>query len=102
MNQITAYIDGSNVSRYNLNLSFLFKLLNFTRFEILKVYGSSENRGRSLREGVGGRLLTQKNQRTQASNNLLPSNPNECSNPAQDKFCFRAGDLRVNEQVKLK
>jgi peroxidase len=48
-------------------------------------------------EGVGGRLLIQKNQKSQ----LLPSNPNECSSEAQDKFCFRAGDLRVNEQVEL-
>jgi peroxidase len=32
---------------------------------------------------------------------LLPANPNECSSESQDKLCFRAGDLRVNEQVKL-
>lgn len=61
----------------------------------LQVYGSSDNRARSLREGVGGRLLVQTNQRTE----LLPANSNECSNAAQDRFCFRAGDLRVNGNI---
>jgi peroxidase len=73
MNQITAYIDGSNI------------------------YGSSEKRARSLRTGVGGKLITQKNRGT----DLLPSNPNECSDPDTPRTCFRAGDLRVNEQIEL-
>lgn len=47
---------------------------------------------------MGGRLLTQKN----PGSDLLPANPNECSSAtAPTRHCFRAGDLRVNEQVEL-
>lgn len=73
MNQITHFLDGS------------------------QIYGSTERRARSLREGVGGRLLIQSHK----GKDLMPANPNECSDTSQEKFCFRAGDLRVNEQVQL-
>ncbi|CAL8130640.1 unnamed protein product [Orchesella dallaii] len=62
-----------------------------------QIYGSTERRAVSLREGEGGRLLVQNNN----GRELMPANPNECSDPNQEKFCFRAGDLRVNEQVHL-
>lgn len=61
------------------------------------IYGSTERRARSLREGQGGRLLIQNFK----GRELMPANPNECSDTNQEKFCFRAGDLRVNEQVQL-
>ncbi|ODM94915.1 Chorion peroxidase [Orchesella cincta] len=61
------------------------------------IYGSTERRATSLREGVGGRLLVQ----TNGGREHMPANPNECSDANQEKFCFRAGDLRVNEQVHL-
>ena len=73
MSQITAYIDGSNV------------------------YGSGDQKAASLREGKGGRLLAQKNH----GKDLLPANPGECSDSTKQRFCFRAGDLRVNEQIDL-
>ncbi len=73
MSQITAFIDGSNV------------------------YGSSDTKAASLREGKGGRLLVQKSR----GKDLLPANPAECSDAQKQRFCFRAGDLRVNEQIEL-
>ena len=76
MNQITAWLDGSNV------------------------YGSSDARAKSLREFVNGRLAVQ-NTRSTRGRDMLPANPGECSDPQRQRFCFRAGDTRVNEQVEL-
>lgn len=73
MNQITGWLDGSNL------------------------YGSNENAQRFLREGIGGRLRVQAVGRRQ----MLPANPSECSDPQGERSCFTAGDGRVNEQVEL-
>lgn len=73
MNQITHFLDCSHI------------------------YGSTERRARSLRAGSGGLLLVQ----SFNGRELMPANPNECSDQSQEKSCFRAGDLRVNEQVQL-
>lgn len=63
MNQITGYLDGSNI------------------------YGSGEGAQRSLREFRGGRLRIQNIQGKQ----MLPPNPNECRSADQRFSCFLAG-----------
>ena len=73
MNQITGYLDGSNI------------------------YGSSESKQRELREGQGGRLRVQKVR----GRSLLPENRGECTDDNDELACFKAGDTRVNEQVEL-
>lgn len=72
INQITAFIDASNV------------------------YGSDEERAAALRTNDGtGRLRT-------SSGNLLPFNTRELPNaPDSDPSYFLAGDVRANEQVGL-
>ncbi|XP_059475444.1 peroxidase-like isoform X2 [Neocloeon triangulifer] len=72
MNQITGYIDGSNV------------------------YGSNQDQQDALRLFQGGFLRAQQ---TRRSTLLLPDNRNECSSGGLS--CFRAGDGRVNEQPQL-
>ena len=71
MNQITGFLDGSNI------------------------YGSSLDRQRELREFQGGRLRAQNFRGRQ----LLPENRGECTDDADELACFKAGDTRVNEQV---
>ena len=66
MNQITSFLDASNV------------------------YGSSDSRAQSLRQGSGGLLAVQNVDRKQ----MLPANPGECSDTQNRRFCFRAGDVR--------
>ncbi len=82
INQITSFIDGSNV------------------------YGSDAQRAMNLRAGVGGRLLTQ----TGPDGDLLPFNSagfiggfEENANDlgADPSTLFVAGDVRANEQVGL-
>jgi peroxidase len=63
MNQITGYLDGSNV------------------------YGSNERSQRSLREFRGGRLKVQNVRGRQ----LLPANPTECTDDNDVLACFEAG-----------
>lgn len=62
MNQVTGYLDGSNI------------------------YGSNDRAQRELREFRGGRLRIQNVQGRQ----LLPNNENECSNQI-GQACFKAG-----------
>jgi len=72
MNQITAYIDASNV------------------------YGSSAAEERRLRSGQGGRL------HSTADALLPPTaDDGHCRRPAPRRHCFAAGDTRVNEQPNL-
>ncbi|XP_047106003.1 peroxidase-like [Schistocerca piceifrons] len=73
MNQITGYLDGSNI------------------------YGSSDDAQRELREFRGGRLRIQ-NFRGKA---MLPENRDECTDDFDQLACFKAGDSRVNEQIDL-
>ncbi|CAB0019328.1 unnamed protein product [Nesidiocoris tenuis] len=73
MNQITGYLDCSNV------------------------YGSNVNSANRLRLFRGGQLRTQ-NVRGRA---YLPDNPGECTDQTNTLACFTAGDGRVNEQVNL-
>jgi len=73
INQITAWIDGSNV------------------------YGSDDDEGRKLRLLSGGRLRVTRVQ----GRDLLPLNPSECSDEGRHRYCFSAGDLRCNEQLEL-
>ncbi|CAI6345034.1 unnamed protein product [Macrosiphum euphorbiae] len=73
MNQITAYLDGSNI------------------------YGSSLSTQQSLRTFRGGTLQSQNIRGKQ----LLPGNPSECSDDTGRSACFKAGDGRVNEQIDL-
>ena len=73
VNQITAWIDGSNV------------------------YGSDEPEARKLRLLGGGRLRVTRVK----GRDLLPLNPSECSDDQRRRYCFSAGDLRCNEQLEL-
>ncbi|KAG8229093.1 hypothetical protein J437_LFUL009562 [Ladona fulva] len=84
MNQITGYLDGSNV------------------------YGSNLETQRALRELSGGRLRIQRSnpptdvtQPLPFDKGLLPGNANECTDDLEQKECFVAGDTRVNEQPEL-
>ncbi|RWS28959.1 peroxidasin-like protein [Leptotrombidium deliense] len=80
MNQITSYIDGS------------------------QVYGSMENETRSLwtKTGPAGRMHV-----SLAANGgeLLPKSTepdsDQCSKPNQNQYCFKAGDKRVNQHPSL-
>uniref|UniRef100_A0A0P5JUL6 Chorion peroxidase n=1 Tax=Daphnia magna TaxID=35525 RepID=A0A0P5JUL6_9CRUS len=74
LNQVTAFIDGSTV------------------------YGSNDEAANQLREFNGGRLATQ---RSLKGHTLLPVKAEECSDFLRQRFCFRAGDGRVNEQPQL-
>lgn len=72
MNQITAFIDASNV------------------------YGSSVKESNELRAFTGG-LLKESN----TPQHLLPPKPSECKDSTGQMYCFQAGDSRVNEQPQL-
>ncbi|KAK3866246.1 hypothetical protein Pcinc_028210 [Petrolisthes cinctipes] len=72
MNQITSYLDASNV------------------------YGSNLKEMRELRTNTGG-LLKDSN----TARHLLPPKPSECRDNTGQHFCFLAGDSRVNEQPQL-
>ncbi|CAB3381413.1 Hypothetical predicted protein [Cloeon dipterum] len=74
MNQITGYMDGSNV------------------------YGSNQEQQNALRLFQGGFLRAQQ---TRRSTLLLPDNRNDCLDSSGQLACFRAGDGRVNEQPQL-
>ncbi|XP_047500868.1 peroxidase-like [Penaeus chinensis] len=80
MNEKTAYIDGS------------------------QVYGIDDEMMNSLRTMADGLLIAQM---TNEGEELLPANTdlaNECNKAEEanmNRFCFRAGDRRVNEQVLL-
>ncbi|XP_054159947.1 chorion peroxidase-like [Oppia nitens] len=76
LNQLTAYLDASNI------------------------YGSTEQTARSLRSLRNGRLRVSLVNRRQ----FLPfdNNTNFCAIPQQQQLqCFVAGDMRVNEQTEL-
>ncbi|XP_063241793.1 peroxidase-like [Bacillus rossius redtenbacheri] len=73
MDQITGYLDGSNI------------------------YGSSLEGQRELREMSGGRLKVQ----DLRGRPMLPKNDGECVDETNTLTCFKAGDSRVNEQVEL-
>jgi len=73
VNQITAWIDGSNI------------------------YGSEDKEAKNLRLLTDGRLRVTKVQ----GRDLLPLNPNDCSDEKKHRYCFAAGDLRCNEQLDL-
>ncbi|XP_076461478.1 salivary peroxidase/catechol oxidase-like [Babylonia areolata] len=72
LNQITAYMDGS------------------------QVYGSTDSENQGLRAFTGGQLQT-------SHEDLLPRDSKETcvvEDPRRD-YCFKAGDIRVNEQMAL-
>lgn len=73
LNQITGYMDGSNI------------------------YGSSQDSQDFLRLFKGGWLRAQ-NVRGKM---FLPANSGECTDQATRASCFSAGDGRVNEQIEL-
>ncbi|EEC10299.1 peroxinectin, putative [Ixodes scapularis] len=76
LNQLTAYMDSSNI------------------------YGSTEEEAKSLRSFRDGRLASTFFSRDE----LLPRQTDgtqECNEQGTDFVCFRAGDERVNEQVSL-
>lgn len=72
MNQVTGYLDGSNI------------------------YGSNDRAQQELREFRGGRLKIQNVQGRQ----LLPNNENECSNQI-GQACFKAGKNIKIANMKL-
>ncbi|KAL7641463.1 UNVERIFIED_CONTAM: hypothetical protein RMT77_007334 [Armadillidium vulgare] len=74
MNQVSSYIDGSTI------------------------YGSSHEEAKQLRTFRKGRLKTS---RFKGGSRLLPRNPSECRSKDNEKSCFKAGDVRVNEQIQL-
>jgi peroxidase len=79
MNQLTAVIDAS------------------------MIYGSSSTVQRSLRSLQGGQLLTSSGG-SRATGALLPPQATGACNvagPQSFRQCFRAGDIRVNENVQL-
>eukprot|EP00088_Acartia_fossae_P028789 TRINITY_DN29621_c0_g1_i3.p1 TRINITY_DN29621_c0_g1~~TRINITY_DN29621_c0_g1_i3.p1 ORF type:complete len:828 (-),score=123.74 TRINITY_DN29621_c0_g1_i3:220-2703(-) len=73
VNQITAWLDGSNV------------------------YGSDFDESVHLRELRRGRMKVTKIQ----GRDMLPLNPDDCADETNRRFCFAAGDLRCNEQMDL-
>ncbi|KAK7002154.1 hypothetical protein SK128_016026, partial [Halocaridina rubra] len=73
MNQITSFIDGSNV------------------------YGSSEVEANDLRTFAGGQMKVSFHN----GHSLLPENSKECTDSTRQLHCFKAGDSRVNEQPEL-
>jgi peroxidase len=73
VNQITSYIDASNV------------------------YGSDIPTSRRLRLGRRGRLRVTRLERE----DLLPLAPEECADHSKRHYCFAAGDQRCNEQPQL-
>ncbi|RZF43124.1 hypothetical protein LSTR_LSTR001302 [Laodelphax striatellus] len=73
MNQVTGFLDASNI------------------------YGSNLQHQQSLREFQGGRLRTQNIK----GRHMLPANRDECTSDNSIFACFRAGDGRVNEQLEL-
>uniref|UniRef100_A0A2P2HX17 Peroxidase-like n=1 Tax=Hirondellea gigas TaxID=1518452 RepID=A0A2P2HX17_9CRUS len=75
INQITSYIDASNV------------------------YGSTKSVADSLREAEGGRLKVNRHE----GRDLLPSSRTAlgCGPRQRPPLCFLAGDVRVNEQPDL-
>ncbi|XP_077541333.1 salivary peroxidase/catechol oxidase-like [Haemaphysalis longicornis] len=76
LNQLTAYMDASNI------------------------YGSTEEEAKSLRSFRDGRLASTSFSRDE----LLPrqtDSTQECNEQGTDFICFRAGDERVNEQLSL-
>jgi len=64
MNQVTGYLDGSNI------------------------YGSSLNAQRGIREGRGGRLAIQ----NVGGRQLRPENRGECTDDTERLACFKAGE----------
>jgi peroxidase len=80
MNQITAYIDGS------------------------QLYGSMKNETESLwtKSGPAGRMHVSL---ARNGGELLPHSPepdkDQCSKPEQEMFCFKAGDKRANQHPGL-
>ena len=64
INQITAFLDASNV------------------------YGSENSEARVLRLGRGGRLRVTKFR----GDDLLPLDPDECADHDRQEFCFEAGE----------
>ncbi|XP_046396222.1 peroxidase-like isoform X2 [Ischnura elegans] len=84
MNQVTGYIDASNV------------------------YGSSSSSQRNLRALSGGRLKVQPSnpsqevkQQSRRDKGLLPGSRDQCTDEFDEKECFDAGDVRANEQPEL-
>ena len=77
MNQITSFLDGSNV------------------------YGSDDAQSRRLRLGRRGRLRVT---RIQSSNGrqLLPLAPSDCADHAKRHYCFAAGKVFINKNWKYK
>jgi len=67
VNQITGFIDASNV------------------------YGSEEGEARILRLGRSGRLRVTK---FREGEELLPLNPNECADHDRRQYCFTAGKTK--------
>lgn len=70
MNQVTGYLDGSNI------------------------YGSSLTAQRELREGRGGRLAVQ----NVGGRQLLPANRGECTDDTERLACFRAGEFSLSSE----
>lgn len=100
INQLTSYIDASQVNQYNSNVS-----LHLTEEMWFQVYGSTEREARELRDlhTTNGHLrpglITDSGQPLMPF--ATPNTPMDCKRDHQESNvgCFLSGDVRANEQV---
>ena len=93
MNQITAWLDGSNVYGSDDDEATKLRLLGGEESRCSSFLFVSVSSPRC----AGGRLRVTRVQ----GRDLLPLNPAECADEARHRYCFSAGDLRCNEQLQL-
>lgn len=105
INQLTSYIDASQVYNFHSMLSGTFSYLFFFFSNCVKVYGSTDREARELREVHGNNGHLRRGLLTETGGPLLPfatpNTPVDCKRDREESEigCFLAGDVRANEQV---